>query len=181
MQDGALGYSLPHKVNARLCPPCSFHGAGVRRSRNVAVFKHACTLSPVSMRSAGRERAITDVTFAKGAARQVRLRIAAWAYRVAATATRPGLGGSEPAPTAGTCDLETLPLVDEGLGRLGAGENDAHVGILNLSGIRPASDGSHRESRVADQGPSPVVVATASVYRRIIGVDADESTVARGI
>ncbi len=96
---------------------------------------------------------------------------------MAAAAARLGLGGKEPASTGDTRNLKAMPFVDEGPSRLGAGENNAHVGAVKLGGIRPAPDGSHRELCVAEQGTSPVVVVTTFVNGRSVNVNVDVGTV----
>ncbi len=107
----------------------------------------------------------------------VGFRIASWADGMATAAARLGLGGKEPASTGDTRNLKAMPFVDEGPSRLGAGENNAHVGAVKLGGIRPAPDGSHRELCVAEQGTSPVVVVTAFVNGRSVNVNVDVGTV----
>ncbi len=181
-QGGARSNSLPQEVNARLRPRGPVHGTGVGRARSVAVLRYVCTLGPATIGSAWRIRTITDIAVANGAAPLVvRLRIASWADGMAAAAARPGLGGTEPASTGGTRNFKAIPCVDAGLSLLGAGEDNAHVGILEFGGVRPAPDGSHCESRVAEQGSFPIVVVTAPANRRAVGVNVDVGTVTGGV
>ncbi len=177
VRGGALCHASPELLDACLCPYGPVHGVGVRRVRRVAVLWQVCALVPVLLHAAWCARASADVTFVNGAALQVaRLSVTTGANGVAAAPARPRLGGSEPASTSDTGDIKAIPLVDECLSRLGAGEDDAHVGVPNVGGIPSVPHSCHRQACITEQGSISVIAVL--VDHRSVDVDADLRKVA---